>query len=74
MNENYIIIPAEFKGNYQVKLKTLRNWNGWKMNPDRINETILKIYTNRNAKLSRNEIDSLAKKEVITVCNNVHKK
>ncbi len=74
LNENSIIIPAELKGNYQVKLKTPRNWNGWKMNPDRINETSLKIYTNRNAKLSRNEIDSLAKKEVITVGNNVYKK
>ena len=41
LNKNSIIIPAEYKGNYQIKLKTPRKWKGWRMNPDRINEISL---------------------------------
>ena len=72
LNKNSIIIPAEYKGNYQIKLKTPRKWKGWRMNPDRINEISLKIYTNNKTKLNQKEIDSLAKMEIITVGNNVY--
>ena len=70
LNNNSIIIPAKYKGNYQIKIKTPKKWSGWRMNPDRINEISLKIYTSRNAKLNRKKIDSLAKREIITVGNN----
>ncbi|WP_299782962.1 hypothetical protein, partial [uncultured Formosa sp.] len=72
LNENSIIIPSEFKGNYQVELKTPKNWKGWRMNPDRINEINLKIYTNNKTELNQKEIDSLAKVEIITVGNTVY--
>ncbi|MEP2913283.1 MAG: hypothetical protein ABJO96_07575 [Nonlabens ulvanivorans] len=72
LNKNSIIIPAEYKGNYQIKLKTPKKWEGWRMNPDRINEISLKIYTNNKTKQNQKEIDSLAKMEIITVGNNVY--
>jgi len=72
LNKNSITVPAEYKGNYQVELKTPRNWKGWRMNPDRINEISLKIYTNNKTKLNQKEIDSLAKVEIITVGNTVY--
>ena len=72
LNKNSITVPAEYKGNYQVELKTPRNWKGWRMNPDRINKISLKIYTNNKTKLNQKEIDSLAKAEIITVGNTVY--
>ena len=72
LNSNSIIIPAEFKDNYQIDIKTPKNWSGWRMNPDRINNISLKIYTSRKIKLNRTEIDSLAKKEIKTVGNKVY--
>ena len=72
LNKNSIIIPAEYKGNYQYKIKEPKNWKGWTMNPDRINEISLEIYTNNKAKLNQQEIDSLVKMEIITVGNTVY--
>ncbi|PQJ78256.1 hypothetical protein [Polaribacter porphyrae] len=72
LNKNSIIIPTEYKENYQIKLKTPREWKGWRMNPDRINEVSLKIYSNNKTKLNQKEIDSLAKVVIITVGINVY--
>jgi len=69
LNKNSITVPAKHKGNYQVELKTPRNWKGWRMNPDRINGISLKIYTSIKTKLNQKEIDSLAKVEINTVSN-----
>ena len=44
------------------------------MNPDRVNDIGLRIYTSSKTKLNRTEIDSLAVKEIRTVGNNVYKK
>ena len=71
-NSNSIIISAEFKGKYQIDIKTPKGWSGTRMNPDRINDIGLRIYTSSKTKLNQTEIDSLAEKEIKTVGNNVY--
>ncbi len=67
---NSTIIPSEYKGNYQIDIETPKNWPSWRMNPDRIENIGLWIYTNGKIKLTQKEIDSLAEKEIKTVANN----
>ncbi len=69
---NSIIIPAEYKGNYQIDIETPKSWSGTRMNPDRIDNIGLKIYTSGKTKLTRAEIDSLAIREIKTVGNTVY--
>jgi hypothetical protein len=71
-NNNSIIIPAEYKGNFQIDIETPKIWSGTRMNPDLIDDISLRIYTSAKAKLNRTEIDSLAKKEIKTVGNTVY--
>ncbi|WP_139856788.1 hypothetical protein [Aequorivita sinensis] len=71
-NSKSIIIPAEFKDKYQIDIEIPKSWSGTRMNPDRINDIGLKIYTSANTKLNRTEIDSLAAKEIKTVGNTVY--
>ena len=71
-NSNAIIIPVEFKDKYQIDIEIPKSWSGTRMNPDRINDIGLKIYTSADTKLTRTEIDSLAAKEIKTVGNTVY--
>jgi hypothetical protein len=71
-NNNSIIIPAEYKGSYQIDIETPKTWSGTRMNPDRIDNIGLRIYTSGKTKLNRTEIDSLAEKEIKTVGNTVY--
>ena len=66
-NSNSIIIPAEFQSKYRLDIETPKNWSGTRMNPDRIDNIGLRIYTSGKTKLNRTEIDSLATIEIKTV-------
>lgn len=69
-NDKSIIIPAEFKDKYQIDIEIPKSWSGTRMNPDRVNDIGLRIYTSSKTKLNRTEIDSLAEKEIKIIANN----
>ncbi|QXP80312.1 MULTISPECIES: hypothetical protein [Winogradskyella] len=66
---NSIIIPEVYKRKYQIKVETPIKWHGSSMNPDKVNNISLRIYTDGKTKLNRSEKDSLAKQEIMIMGN-----
>jgi hypothetical protein len=61
--------------NYQrIELESPNNWKSKRMQPWKMNDYKIRFYSNGELKLNDKEVDSIIKKEIKTVANNVYKK
>lgn len=71
--KNNVGIINSIAENYQrIELESPNNWKSKRMQPWKMNDFKIRFYSNGGLRFTDNEVDSIIKKEIKTVANNVY--